>query len=263
MGSWAAVTDRSDAPRADQPDPVAVFPTDDAAPTRPKGLGLLAGVVTLCLVASAAFGVWAWRSAGDEDVAGSGVEGMDHTDHHSSDQAHEGHVDSAVLEGCDPDAMHASMMMFDPFVADGLLESGCAWPYSADIVIAGGIEDPSIAAVFEPRRYAEVFDLLAVDRLGMCSVSRLPDPAVDGFVFGFRTQLHPESCAGGVASVQLDVREYATRAWRDTAAHAAAGDGSVAVLGRWVITTSGDDSSASAALGDSIAALAGAAVVSA
>jgi len=206
------------------------------------------------------FGVWAWRSAGDE-----GYTAMDHTDH-SSSGAHDGHLDGGALEGCDADAMHASMMMFDPFVADGLQESGCPWPYSADIVVSGGTVDPAIAAVFEPRRYAEVFDLLAVDRLGMCSVSRLPDPEVDGFVFGFGGQLHPGSCADGVATVQLHIREYATRAWRDTAAHAAAdSDGAIDVvaLGRSVITTSGDDSSASAALGDSIAALAGAAVVSA
>lgn len=271
MRTWSPVTDRPDAPRADEPHApgetdVASQVGDDVAPDRPKGLVLLAGVVTLFLVAAVAFGVWALRATGDDRDAVAGE--MDHTNHGSDagHDGHDGHDGGAVLEGCDADAMHASMMMLDPLVADGLLESGCPWPYSADVVIEGGAEDPSIAAAFEPRRYAEIFDLLTVDRLGMCSVLRLPDPVVDGFVFGFRTQLHPGGCADGVATVQLDMREYATRAWRDAAARAAADGGAAAnvvVLGRWVITTGGDDPAASDSLAESIVALDGAAALSA
>lgn len=234
---------------------------DDArlGAARPRGLVPLAAVVTVCVVAAVAFGVWAFGSSDDAGSA-SGAAGADHGDHLGGD-AHAGHGGGEVLDGCDAAAMNASMMMFDPFVADDLLGSGCPWPYFVDIDVDGGAEDPSIAAAFEPRRYAEVYDLLAAERLGMCAVSRLADPAVNGLVFGFRTLLQPGGCVDGIASVELDLREYSTRAWRDTAAGAmldAPGIDSVVVLGRWLVTTRGDDAAAADALLGAIGAMDGA-----
>ena len=66
-------------------------------------------------------------------------------------------------------------------------------------------------------------------------------------MFGFRVPLNPAGCADGVSTFDVVIREYATRAWRDTAAAAArtevvaAGTGDVVVLGRWVVSLVGDD----------------------
>ena len=246
-------------PSATPDGPIDGTPHAGREGARPRGLAALVAVVTICVVAAVAFGVWAFGSS-DDGGSASGASGADHGDHLGGD-AHAGHGGGEVLEGCDAAAINASMMMFDPFVADELLGSGCPWPYFAGVDVDGGAEDSSIAAVFEPRRYAEVYDLLAAERLGMCAVSRLADPEVNGLVFGFRTLLQPGGCVDGVASVELDVREYSTRAWRDTAAGAmldAPGVDSVVVLGRWLVTTRGDDAAAAAALLTSIGAMDGA-----
>lgn len=207
-----------------------------------RGLAVTVGVVAVCLLAAAAFGVWALRGGGESDDA---VDAADaaaglHTDHGGGE----------VLAGCDPDAYHRTMMMFDPLAADGLLESGCTWPYDATIALDGGAEDPSIAAEYEPRRYAEIFDTIAAGQYGMCAVASLADEPVNGFVFGFRVPLNPAGCADGVSTFDVVIREYATRAWRDTAAAAArtdvvaAGTGQAVVLGRWVVSLVGDDEAA-------------------
>lgn len=214
-----------------------------------RSLVLTVAVVVICLVSAAVLGSWALRG-GD----GSSAAGADHSDHagesghadHSQDAAAaggHGEHDTAVLEGCDADAYHDTMMMFDPTAADGLLDSGCTWPYDASIAVEGGAENPSISASFEPRRYAEIFEVLTAERFGMCSVGRLPDDTVDGFVFGFAVALQPGGCADNRATVRLEIREYATRAWRDTAASAVDRSATphVLVLGRWVIGISGDD----------------------
>lgn len=150
-----------------------------------------------------------------------------------------------ALPGCDQERMHASMMMFNPVVADELIDGTCPWPYDATIATAGGMEDPAINVAFEPRRYQELFDLFTTIRYGTCNVSRLPDPVVGGFVFGFGIGLRPAGCAEGGATVEVSIREYATRAWRDESANAlAATDTSSLAMGRWVIELEGTDTAA-------------------
>lgn len=193
-------------------------------------------VVIGALAVAAVLAVVALRGGGEGDAGDGGQTGHDQAGH---DQAgHEGAVE--VLPGCDADEYHHAMKMFDPTVADALLDSGCPWPYDSSIALEGGQEDPSIAAPFEARRYAEVFEVVTSERFGMCAVSALSDERVDGFVFGFGLALRPGGCAEGTATVQVDLREYATRGWRDAAARAAAGE-HVLVLGRWVVTVDGPD----------------------
>lgn len=229
------------------PDRAADAASDDvtadpgAARARTRGLGVTVGAVVALLLLAGGLAVWALT--GDD---GSDATASDHGDH-SAGAGHAGH-DEQVLEGCDPEAYHNTMMMFDPTAADGLLDSGCPWPYEATITVEGGTEDPSIDAAFEPHRYADVFEIVTTERFGMCSVATLPDERVDGFVFGFGVALNPAGCADNVATVQVDIREYASRAWRDTAANAAVADGTahVLVLGRWVIKIGGDDAEGAA-----------------
>lgn len=152
-----------------------------------------------------------------------------------------------ALPGCDQAAMHSVMMMFNPTVADGLIDGTCPWPYDARIDLSGGAEDASLAAPFEPRRYQELFDLFTSMRYGVCNVSTLPDPIDNGFVFGFGVGLRPEGCGEGGATANVTIREYATRAWRD-AASAADPAVSPMVLGRWAITVDGTDAAAVEAL---------------
>jgi hypothetical protein len=153
-----------------------------------------------------------------------------------------------ALPGCDQQQMHASMMMFNPVVADELLTGTCPWPYDATIVVAGGAEDPSIAAPFEAHTYQEIFDLLTAEKFGTCNVSRLAEPMTNGFVFGFEVGTYPGGCAGGEASVHVTLREYASRAWRDVAAgdtiRSEGTPSTAVVLGRWVITLEGGDAPA-------------------
>jgi len=216
------------------------------APER-RSPAVTVGVVTVCLVAAGAFGFWALRGddGTSEDAAADAATGL-HADHAD----HADHAGGDVLAGCDAEGYHRTMMMFDPLAADGLLESGCTWPYDATIAVDGGAEDPSIAAAYEPRRYAEIFDTITEGRYGMCAVASLADERVNGFVFGFRVPLNPAGCADGVPTFDVVIREYATRAWRDTAAAAArtevvaAGAGDAVVLGRWVVSLVGDDAAA-------------------
>ena len=240
-----------------------------ASPSLPggdrRGLVVTVVIVVSCLLAAGAFGVWALSGADDDgDVASaSDANGAaEHIDHDGNG----GHRDEQVLEGCDPAAYHNTMMMFDPFAADGLLESGCPWPYVATIALDGGRVNPDLASEFEPRRYSEIFDLIGTERYGMCSVASLPDESLpdqseSGFVFGFEVALNEAGCAGGVSTFQVVMREYATRAWRDSAAAVAASDvvsagaGDAVVLGRWVVSVIGADSATVGAFVAQLAAI--------
>jgi hypothetical protein len=223
-----------------------------------RQLYVTVAVVVSCLVAAAGFGIWALRGSGGDAVAdGAGADVHD---------GHEGHGDVDVLGGCDPVAYHNTMMMFDPIAADGLLESGCQWPYDATISVDGGQENPAIDAPFEPHRYSEIFDLIGEQRYGMCSVATLADEQVDGFVFGFGVALNPAGCADGVTTMTVSIREYATRALRDAAASAAvdlvdSGEGDAVVFGRWVVSIVGADAAANRVFAEHLLAL-GAAPVS-
>lgn len=212
----------------------------DVARTSRRGLAVTLAAVVLCLALAGGLAIWALAGGDGASGAGEHADHGEHTDH--------GDHGEEVLAGCDADAYHHTMMMFDPTAADDLLDSGCPWPYDATIELVGGAEDPSIAAAFEPHRYAQVFEIITRERFGMCAVSTLADERVDGFVFGFGVALNPAGCAENVSTVQVDIREYATKAWRDSAANAATAEGvpHVVVLGRWVISIAGDDAEGAA-----------------
>lgn len=155
----------------------------------------------------------------------------------------EAHANLPTEPGCDQVAFHSTMAMFDPSLADELVELGCPFPYEpTTISMEGGVEDPTIAAPFEPRRYLEVFEILDRLRFGVCTVGRLNEPSVRGFVYGFTAALQPQSCADSDPSVAVVIREYASRAHRDEAANTERPQRTL-VLGRFIITiaASADD----------------------
>lgn len=131
-------------------------------------------------------------------------------------------------------------MAWDPTQADEMVDRSCGWPYDPFLSTAdGGEEDPALAAPFEARRYAELSDVLAAAGAGLCSVGALPAPPAEGFAFGFRYGAAEPGCPGATPTVDLEAREWVTRAQRDAAAHAAASDRTF-VLGRWTVTVTGD-----------------------
>jgi hypothetical protein len=212
--------------------------------TQRKGFVPMAIVVAAAVAGAIAFGAMALVS--DDDTSTVTDAGA------ANGVATHAHEMGDALPGCDQQQMHATMMMFNPSMADELLTGTCPWPYDATIVTAGGAEDPSITATFEPHRYQDIFDMFTSMQVGTCSVNRLADPPTDGFVFGFDIGLRPGGCAEGGATVQLVMREYATRAWRDNAASKAPDDH---VYGRWVIEITGEDAAAVEQLGAELAAL--------
>ena len=142
-----------------------------------------------------------------------------------------------------------NMMMWDPTMADEMADLDCGWPYEPFLVPTdGGAEDPAFdAAPFEARRYADLWTLTTGSGVGVCAVSTLPDAPADGFVFGFDYAISEPGCPGVAPAGHLVAREYATRAWRDAAAHEVT-DGEAFVLGRWVVSVAADDPVMAAAL---------------
>jgi hypothetical protein len=135
-----------------------------------------------------------------------------------------------------------NLAMWDPTAADEMLDAGCPWPYPPfDDVGEGGTENPNLGATFEARRYSELWDMLQEARIGLCSVGPLVDAPGDGFTFGFRYTVRRGGCVETTDTVDLVVREYATRAWRDAQAAALAADGVTLVLGRWAVQVVGAD----------------------
>ena len=133
--------------------------------------------------------------------------------------------------------------MWDPTSADEMLDAECPWPYPPfETALEGGAENPNLGAVFEARRYSELWDALQSTDVGVCTVAPLADAPADGFAFGFRYTVRSGGCEAGSTTVDLVVREYVTRAWRDTAAAGLAASSPPAlVLGRWAVVAEGDD----------------------
>lgn len=155
--------------------------------------------------------------------------------------------------------------MWDPTSADEMVDAGCPWPYEPFLTaVDGGAENLNLAAPFEPRRYSEVWDALQDADFGVCAVTALPEPAGDGFVFGFRYDLRAGACDTGEADVALLVREHASRGWRDAAALDLGDTQPVLVLGRWTLivdvlggtaTTDGASTADSASTADDVYAV--------
>jgi hypothetical protein len=152
----------------------------------------------------------------------------------------EAHADLPPEPGCDQLYFHSTMAMFNPTLADEMLDYDCPFPFDPDSVsMEGGEEDPSIEAPYEARRYQELFDVLAERPYGICAVGRVNEPSVEGFVYGFTISAKADSCAASDPDLGIAIREYASRAHRDAAANErASGTDAVLVLGRFVITIS-------------------------
>lgn len=148
-------------------------------------------------------------------------------------------ADSVLALSSECAALHSghNAMSWDPVMADEMVENGCGWPYEPFLVSAeGGQEDAALdGAPFGARLYAEMWELLARSSVGVCSVGALPDPSDQGFVFGFRYQIAQPGCPGAEPTLDLVVREYASRAQRD-AAFEELSEEAPFVLGRWVLT---------------------------
>jgi hypothetical protein len=131
------------------------------------------------------------------------------------------------------------MAMWNPTLADEMVTIGCPWPWDPAFQgLTGGTEDPSIDAAFEPRLYADAFEVVDAERFGTCQVAASPADVDTGLVFGFDVAMHAESCADVLPDVNLALHEYASRGFRDEAANATPGS---MVLGRWVVQVTGDD----------------------
>eukprot|EP01041_Mallomonas_annulata_P024896 gene24896-45804_t len=98
----------------------------------------------------------------------------------------------------------------------------------------------SLKAAFEPRPFQQIFDLLTAERAGICAVARLGEESLRGFVWGFEVKTQTGGCADNQPDLTIRVREYATRAHRDQAAHELPA-GRALVLGRWAIELDGAD----------------------
>jgi hypothetical protein len=145
------------------------------------------------------------------------------------------------------------MMMWNTVLADELVSNGCPWPQVTGYDdLAGGAEDPSIAAPFIARKYQELLDAASAARFATCSFNQMPTSDRRGFVYGFRIAFGSAACATGVLTT-VEMGEYATRATRDRAAHDMSA-GSL-VLGRWAIKVLPADPRASAAIREIFVAL--------
>ncbi len=130
-------------------------------------------------------------------------------------------------------------MMWNPTMADEMVDAGCGWPYEPFAVSTeGGEDDPELDAPFEVRRYSELWSTITASGLGVCSVGVLPDER-PGMAFGFAYMVGPAGCPGAKSTGTIDVGEFGTEAQRDLAAHVAAENGTAYVLGRWVVTLDG------------------------
>ncbi len=160
------------------------------------------------------------------------------------------HVDLPAEPGCDQLAFHSAMAMWNPALADEMLAADCPFPFDPESIdMSGGQEDPAIAAAFEPRRFQQVFDLLAAERAGVCAVTRLGEESAHGFVWGFEVRAQSGGCADNQPDLAIRVCEYATRSHRDEAAHALPAERAL-VLGRWTIELDGATSDLRQALLD-------------
>ncbi|MGY6501504.1 MAG: hypothetical protein ACXIVQ_11520 [Acidimicrobiales bacterium] len=156
-------------------------------------------------------------------------------------------VDTSASEATGPalpaecENLHAGHdhMMWNPVMADEMTEADCPWPYEPFVVAAdGGQVDESIAAHFEPVLYSELWDMFGRSDLGVCQVALLPDEPDDGLVFGFTYTVSQPGCAEDAERVDVVVREFVARGWRDHHAGEASSQ-RVLVFGRWVIEIDG------------------------
>jgi hypothetical protein len=150
-------------------------------------------------------------------------------------------ADVSIGEECESTHAGHNLMMWNPVMADEMLDADCPWPYPPfDVAAEGDVLDDGAPATppFEPRRYAELWTMLGGVDVGVCEVRSLPDPPADGFAFGFVYVVAEPGCADPGDAVELQVREYVSAMARDRGATQA---DRPLVLGRWVIVVDGGD----------------------
>ena len=145
-----------------------------------------------------------------------------------------------------------SAMMWNPTMADEMLDADCGWPYEPFLVdLDGGTDDPELTAPFEATRYSELWSAISSSGIGVCSVGTELEGDGVGRAFGFTYRVAPPGCPDASPTGAVHVAEFGTEAQRDLAAVTAAADGAETfVLGRWVITLEGDTGTLGTELGD-------------
>ena len=143
-----------------------------------------------------------------------------------------------------------SAMMWNPTMADEMLDADCGWPYEPFLVdLDGGEDDPALTAPFEATRYSELWTAISSSGIGVCSVGTELEGDGVGRAFGFTYRVAPPGCPDAKPTGAVHVAEFGTEAQRDLAAHDAAADGTETyVLGRWVISLDGDTGTLDTAL---------------
>ena len=134
-----------------------------------------------------------------------------------------------------------NLMMWNPVMADEMLDAGCPWPYPPFDVAGGGDDvggSDAASPPFEARRYDELWTMLGDAGLGVCEVRSLPDPPAEGFAFGFVYAVAEPGCPDRDDAVEMQVREYVGVTARDRAATQTEAP---LVLGRWVVSFDGGD----------------------
>jgi hypothetical protein len=131
-------------------------------------------------------------------------------------------------------------MMWNAVMADEMLDvADCPWPYPPFDVDHDVLAfDQAVPALFEPRRYDEIWQMLGELDAGVCEIRSIADPPGGGFAFGFAYLVASPGCADSHEAVEVQVREYASQAARDFAAFEATAP---LVLGRWVIVVDGGE----------------------
>jgi hypothetical protein len=204
------------------------------SPTSPRrsplvfGLGLAAVIV---VAIGAVIGLTSGDDPADDDAGGAVSS--------SPGDAAGAPVAQPLGEECQN--LHAGhgIAMWNSAMADEMTTAGCTFPYAPfDPPLAGGQEDPTIAAPFEPRLYDELWQVFSGLGLGVCQVATLAEESVDGYAFGFRYAVGPAGCPDLDGDAAVVAREYVTRAHRDAHADAAASPTTL-VLGRWVLQVEG------------------------
>lgn len=131
------------------------------------------------------------------------------------------------------------MKMWNPTMADEMVDSDCGWPYPPfELEDEPGEDVPGLDAAFEARHYSELWQVISAARFGTCSVATNVNGGAPGALFEFTYELGPPGCPDAVPDGALVVAEYGTEAQRDAAA-TAEGDGMSLVLGRWHILLTG------------------------
>lgn len=159
----------------------------------------------------------------------------------SRDLPESGGVD-ALSAACTEVHSGHSAMMWNPTMADEMLDADCGWPYEPFLVdLDGGTDDEALTAPFQATRYDELWSIISASGVGVCSVGTELDGTEQGRAFGFTYLLGAPGCPGARSTGALHVGEFGTEAQRDSAAHSSADHGDETfVLGRWVVTLEGD-----------------------